>query len=661
MVAGLLAFTLTANVLQGSELKTVHIPALEIRTVAEQVATRTNRNLRVADSLGSLPIVINAERIDSKVLLDSIALATHTEWKQEGDSLVLVRPTYLNNRLRDSDFAMRTEAIRTSIDQLPDSGLLTDTPYNLASRIWKLIDEYIHRRANTQEVRNDIITFRTSNLARELLLGFIKSVDPAWFVTLPFNTPIVFSDHPTVAQRKLPDLVGTLTERYVAAETALYGIASQDLDPELAKDFFVRNTLATLGPEQRINRVIVTFRWVRNEIRCSLATFTKSGVLKAVDSIAIPLRLESSGRLDDINLSGAEVHLSSHSQKYEELIKKPNQSSAAALFSVRDATTKFDLLQFAVSDSLKKLSTHLGKPVIACLSDEIGPRTSQLVKEGTLSLSGFVSNLMRDHEMIIGKEAIIVRPSCFLEADRIRLPRSAIRSAIQKSISGKEFDVRSQSVFSFDSANGTTSPLYEPMLNLLSHTSGKPRQMLYTSTWVQKILGSLSDVEWKQLVERRSLDIIAKRPIASALVLAWTSDPILPCAYISESGGTRRDVLLNGSESWPAVHATQPLRVRVGEEPLIKSLQGDGSYFSTYPTSFVPVSEFWKAFESAKIEGESALSQFRNRSFEIAYRRTVIVEFQPTEGVIKSEILADFQLKRQPNSVKFSDIPPSSD
>lgn len=658
MIAGLVAIVLANTGSQASGgLISFHSPASDVQEVVKQIATRASQNLMVADSVGPLQVVISADRIGSQVLLDNLATATHTEWNREGDAQALGRPALLRNALGASDLKVRTDAIRASIGQVPESSLLTDTPYNIASRAWKSMDEYIHRRANTQEIRNDVATFRVTSLARELLLGFVKTVDPGWFADLPFNTPVVFSDQPTAAQRKLPDSVGKLTARYAAAETALSEIASQNIDPELAKDFFVRNVLATLGPDQRIDRVIVTCRWVRNEVRCSLATFTKSGGLKAIDSMTIPLRLESNGRFEGVNLSGVEVDLSSESRNYEQLIGKPNRALALELFDSPDDIAKLDPLQFTVSELLKELSNRLGKPVVACLSDEIGAHTSGLVKDGVVSLSSFVTALMRNHEVIVGKDAVVIRPSFFLDADRIRLPRSAIRNAVRRSVPGQPFDVRGQVVFSFEAGNGTTSPLYGQVLDLLAHAGGEPRQALYTSTWVQRILGSLSELEWKQLVERKSLEISAKRPGTASLVFAWTSDPILACAFTEEAGGVKRDVLLNGSESWPSVSASRTLRVTLGQESMVKSLQGEGSYYSTYPTSFVPVSEFWKTFEGAKSEGEAVLSQFRNRNYSVGSRRTFLVEFWPVEGVIKSEELPEFQIKSQANPVKFSEIP----
>ena len=578
MTAGLLVIALvTSGLSSGRGFVPMHGSAVELQAAVKLLGEQTGRKLRVSEPLRMLPVFVSDDRLDAKGLLDGIAVATHSGWNQEGDELVLFRSAKASSDLVAKDRRGREDAIRGSLALLPEPMLLSDTPYNVASRTWKSIDEYIHRRANTQEIRNDVATFRVTSLARELLLGFVKTVDPGWFADLPFNTPVVFSDQPTAAQRKLPDSVGKLTARYAAAETALSEIASQNIDPELAKDFFVRNVLATLGPDQRINRVIVTCRWVRNEVRCSLATFTKSGGLKAIDSMTIPLRLESNGRFEGVDLSGVEVSLSSESRNYEQLIGKPNRALALELFDSPDVIAKLDPLQFTVSELLRELSKRLGKPVVACLSDEIGAHTSGLLKDGVVSLSSFVTALMRNHEVVVGKDAVVIRPSYFLDADRIRLPRSAIRNAVRRSVPGQPFDVRGQVVFSFEAGNGTTSPLYGQVLDLLAHAGGEPRQTLFTSTWVQRILGSLSELEWKQLVDRKSFYFSAKRPGTASLVLAWTSDPILTCAFTEEAGGVKRDVLLNGSESWPSVSASRTLRVTLGQESMVKSLQGEGS------------------------------------------------------------------------------------
>jgi hypothetical protein len=646
-----------------------NLRASQVRHILVSLSERYSIHLRAEAPLNNEVILLKANNVDVKEIMENIAFVLHAQWEREKEGhYVLRRPpstlqelTRRDNEERESLLKTLLGKIEEQLNSLPDSERWANEALNLL------------RERLLQPAPQPF-----SPLAQTLLHKTLWRLGPSVLASLPYHRVVVFSNRPTPAQRALPSNFSDDLHQYVQACKTLLDALPASLEEKWRAHPALKPALQQIRNSLAVTKCLLFVRLELNQLWACLALYDSNGKKIAVAAHFYPLRKDSPVPEFFPKLTRTLITPSPEWQELHRLypwdptepfqeekgIYPPEGMDRLAEYIL--TPDKRDPLSFGATDGIWGLAEALGAKVIACLPDSLMEVARSSTSAAGLDLKKFLQGAcFHNVEVRYQNEWLLLRPANPLQCERSRVPREALQTLLQSAWAKRQFDFRAFCVFSEKAGSSAwESPVEDYSMRLLESLGTKPLPLPLPPRWLCRLLGSLSDTLWEQLQQGLAVPLTTLSPGQKEYVLAWASEGPSPCVPKSpELSEEIPDLQLTGTECVPLglPLTTQLVALRhttdVILNPAPAELTSYDAFFNT-PASPKKLAQWAANLISQGVF--SSLEEILDREYLFGQQTWLTYQIELVPGIVlESSYPAEISLPRGSSPLRYRDLPAS--
>ncbi len=531
-------------------------PAISIGRLCAELQERTHVELTASKELRDEIVVIRAKNSTLAQVTENLAEAMDAEWVKVKETLVLRRTaaTEVENRRRDEllhrrGFDKLLSQVRSDVQRVESASSRARAAYDAFLRV---------ARDHAVADRNSPFDPNSRMPVDWLLSEFLVRLGGERLAALPCGPPVVFSDLPTPSQQRFPERSSDLLAQFVETEHLAIRMF-EGLDPKLAGDPSLRLFLQGMrlsGGVGKFNLLIQ--RLSTDQVWCLLGVYDPNGTRKGT-SVRILKAERSKGDLNlgdpppDGTFTFPSVSVEYLGQLRNVKLQRPTVQATPALRQVIDTPTQFDPLGLVVGPTLLAIAEVKGCNLVAHVGDD-----ALDVVDTTEPEKGIPMGLVRSRFESLGYRSELsstwmrITPDSIDRTIRERTPRPALQRFVRAVIASGKVGLRDYAKL-FAEVGYAPSDLAMSTVALTPCLGvRKPRQRsLSLPTSLLRLLGSIEDTAWSELMAGRSIDMSRAPEHVRSALLDWCGGSLTTGERESAANPSPADLRLTGTEAMP--------------------------------------------------------------------------------------------------------------
>jgi len=420
--------------------------------VLVELGKAAGMKLETAPQTANEVLVLSVKGMPIGQVLDRIALVTSGEWKQEGDVYRLVANQGVRNREAVEEQTLRTNAIRSSLAKEAKEVLEAEQAARQPAK------DGAKGNAKAAQARMAFGLGGDDHNLTKIVVG----LDPALLGAMAPSDRLVFSSNPNRMQRALPANAMSLVQDLVASHNKQLAGQPKNIDeePEMEKmPAFVKTMMRNMTqPVKSVGKVLLVVSRMGfgpfQSLQAELRVYDAEGKV----ALSRPTMIQTNdiaSEMEDIEAAfegtaspakakpkaeakSTEIPLSPDTKALLEAFKGQNQGTQIGMKIPADVRAKlfrpdlYDPLSFLATDSLLALATKRGKPLIACVPDDLNTSFTDLMFNRKPTLEKFEEELQKaDDAKIVPDDAfLLVKPAQPNSARALRTERTSLAALL---------------------------------------------------------------------------------------------------------------------------------------------------------------------------------------------------------------------------------------
>lgn len=531
-------------------------PAISIGRLCAELQERTHVGLAASHELRDEIVVVRARNTTLAQVTENLAETMDAEWVKGEGTLVLTRPaaTKIENLRRDEllhsrGFEKLLSQVRTDVQRVESTSSRARAAYDAFLRVAR-----DHAVADHNSPFDPNSRMPVDWLLSELLIR----MGGERLAALPCGPPVVFSDLPTPSQRRFPERSSDLLAQFVETEHLAIRLF-EGLDPKLAGDLSLQIFLQGMRLSGGVGKFnLLIHRLSTDQVWCLLAVYDPNGTRKGT-SVRILNAERSKGDLDlgdpppDGTFALPTVSAEYLGQLRDVKLLRPTVQATPALRQVIETPTQFDPLGTVVGPTLIAIAEVKGCNLLAHVGDDALDAVDATEPEKGVSMGLALSRFESlGYRSKLSGTWLRITPDSIERTIRERTPRPALQRFVRAVVANGKVGLR-------DYAKLFAEVEYAP-LDLAMRTVAltpclgvrKPRQRsLSFPRALLRLLGSIEDTAWSELMAGRSIDISRAPEHVRSALLDWCGQSLTVGERESGANPSPADLRLTGTEAMP--------------------------------------------------------------------------------------------------------------
>ncbi|KXK10261.1 MAG: hypothetical protein UZ18_ATM001002559 [Armatimonadetes bacterium OLB18] len=559
-------------------LTSVQLGPSPLESIVVELSRISSRTLRVSPDLKREVVGIQARGITLDDVLSRLARVCEAEWEDQGSFLYLRRTPDRQKEIERRDIAQRAKQISEYLSELSQGLSSFGTAYERAREAVRRFELMLRGKDKgvwSSDATGALELFLPSEV---LLKRVLIATGSDRLAALPYLETVVLSSNPTPRQSTFPAKIDSILREYAEEQAWFVAAAAEGRFSEEHPLFtsWWKSLQSQPTDFESIGKVILSCRNEGSRIWCLLQVFDRKGELRATATRLLPLPVEAveanaaeevpgsivfrpGGTCAEVVRLLAVADLFSLSTPRS---PGPHVVSQALLNSC-SSPDRADPIAVLLGGLLEFTEAELGQPVIARLPDSCVTIVSQIGEKQGVPLRSLLRFLVDRHGVRIENASgwLQIFPHNSVACERDRLDRNSLKRIVVSGMEQSRVTLRDAALLYYQGNTGAfRNPIIAAYLNILANGQVKvpPLDLPYP---LFSLLGSLSEQEWRRLIDGESLAMSAKSTSSKWFFEQWCSHGAGFDSWLGP-GVTQRtalgiasavpDLLLLGTEAMPS-------------------------------------------------------------------------------------------------------------
>ncbi len=459
VVSVLLAATLSAPTID------FEVRATTLTNALGKLSRITGKTYRAEERMAAEIVCIKANRITPEDLAAKIAEATDCEWRDTNGTQVLFRSAVKDQEFTQAEIAANERNLAKLFKPKREELSKKATAYDQAQGFLKALKALEDKMAeNPRGINLDgpRLAAPSSLLVTQLALDIGEST----LAALPPEQTIVFSNHPTVAQRPFGPNADAYIRRFQDAEQHLKTLLPEDRPKGVASGL-LDDIYESVGLGDSVGKVLMTVSRRGRSMFFGLTVYTPEGKTKCWGFNSTHnlgddyyAREQAAGAGQEpkwVTLSPASKLYADYAEKqpdissFEGAETHPWTSMPPTAQKLFQNPEELDPLSFAVTDGCFALADAKATPMVAYLSDSQERATRAAIKDGKLNLTRFEALLKETGLRQQQSDGWLMMKSGYPNnTRRYRLSRPALGRFMRATVAAGAIDLYNYGRFNFE-------------------------------------------------------------------------------------------------------------------------------------------------------------------------------------------------------------------
>jgi hypothetical protein len=489
--------------------------ATTARSALAKLSEMSGTPLAVEPALSGEIILVQAKGVTLKDLLARIARVMHAEWEPTKEGYRLARPANITQASEERDRKAFAARLKKLLDAKGQQMAKTPDPYAQAEATLKALEDFNEKAQRGTGLNLDEPV--KGSPAGRLCMELVVALGADELAGLPLFQSVVYSSHPTRAERPLPPKAAELIRTYAEAEQRLALLVGEKQPNGVAPPFTSAPFAAALKPGG-IGKVLLSISSYGRTLSFGVNIYTKAGD-ERVFAPGSSYDLGDNAYADEAREAKAApprfVELSPTAAEFEKasagswdhsrfLDPKPSKVELTErLLEVLAGPETIDPLSLAATDGILAMAKERGKNVIACLPDSVGRVAHLAVKVGRLDVRLFerLLPLTGGTRTAVEGDWLELSPMSPAMTTRFRLPRPALGKFVRACLQAKEIGFETYCRLNFDAGDAMFVQRFASVYQQILEDAGTPSGIGPDRFGPRfyAMLGSLDHAQWLRL------------------------------------------------------------------------------------------------------------------------------------------------------------------